>query len=450
MLKDLEQRGATSTEVQQSSITPQFGAYTKKSGNKSIYIIGVSLIIIAIGYAVFSNPTQPACIKEMLGFNQPANNHSSSPTAKIETSKFGRPIQDKAAVAATLPEAPIAASSQPSKAANIDIGNESDVSPPVISNPATSTLAKPNKPPANLFERTLKFNLQPIIEQPTKVQASKDKLSKNLDTSQQKKSTPSLVQPEKTSTPAPQIKEAEVKEPATKEVAKSDAEKNFSNISNKSVSTPVLANKQTNIHKKMSPEQTANSHYQQALAYLQQGRVSESEAYLAKALEFNPAHHEARLTLASLLLDNKRLSDAKDVLNTGLQISPEQNEFRIALARLQINAGDQAAALSTLEQGLPYAGNRADYYTFLATLLQRSGKHDEAITHYTKAIAIENNSNNVKTNTLVGLGISLQAVGKLETAQQVFTRAQQTGALSPALASFVDQQLKKIHQSLSK
>jgi len=83
-------------------------------------------------------------------------------------------------------------------------------------------------------------------------------------------------------------------------------------------------------------------------------------------------------------------------------------------------------------------------------LLQRSGQHDAAITHYTKAIAIENNTGSVKTNTLVGLGISLQAIGKLENAQQAFVRAQQIGSLSPALASFVDQQLKKIHQTLSK
>jgi len=441
MLKDLEQRGATSTEIQQPSITPQFGAYTKKSGSKSIYIIGVSLITIAIGYALLSDPAQLARVKEILGFNQASNNDNNKPTVKFEASKFGQPIQDKSATAVTLPEAPAAAQNQPTNDA-LGTAGESDVSGPIVSTPVTNTLVNPNEPPANLFERTLKFTPQTIKDQP----------AKNTDASLQKKSNPALIEAEKVSAVASQIKqtpikESEFKEPAVKESVKSEAEKSFSN---KNVSTAALANKQPNIHKKMSPEQTANSNYQQALIYLQQGRVSESEAYLAKALEFNPAHHEARLTLASLLLDNKRLNDAKDVLNTGLQISPEQNEFRIALARLQVSSGDQTAALTTLEQGLPYAANRADYYAFLATLLQRSGQHDAAITHYTKAISIENNSNSVKTNTLVGLGISLQAVGKLENAQQAFSRAQQIGSLSPALASFVDQQLKKIQQNLNK
>jgi len=440
MLKDLEQRGATSTDVQQPSITPQFGAYTKKSGSKSIYMIGVSLLIIVIGYAALSSPAQLVRLKEILGFNQPTNDNNSNPAAKIETSKFGHPIEDKAAATATLPEAATVAPNQSQETAGIDISNESDVNPPVMNKHAASALTKPNEP-AHLFERSLKFTPQTIKEQP----------AKNADSSLQKKSPLSLVA-EKNSTATPQtkegpIKETDVKEPEKKDSIKNDSEKT---VTSKSTNALALANKQPNIHKKMSPEQTANSNYQQALIYLQQGRVSESETYLEKVLEFNPAHHEARLTLASLLLDNKRLNDAKDVLNTGLQIAPEQNEFRIALARLQVNAGDQAAAFSTLEQGLPYAGNRADYYAFLATLLQRSGQHDAAITHYTKAIAIENNTGSVKTNTLVGLGISLQAIGKLENAQQAFVRAQQIGSLSPALASFVDQQLKKIHQTLSK
>ena len=440
MLKDLEQRGATSTEAQQSSITPQFGAYTKRKGSKSIYIIGAGLIIIAFGYIVLSPPLQSARIKEVLNRNQSDNNDSGNPALKIEASKFGHSIQDKVAAPATPQEA--SAQIQPTQTVNIDISNESDITPPVISDQATSNLTKPNKLPANLFERALKFSPQTIKDQP----------AKNPDPNLQKKSAPSLVQAEKNSAATPQINEATKKEPDVKESTLKDSIKNEveKSVSNKATNAPTLANKQSNIHKKMSPEQTANSNYQQALIYLQQGRVSESEAFLAKALEFNPTHHEARLTLASLLLDNKRLNDAKDVLNTGLQISPEQNEFRIALARLQVNANEQAAALSTLEQGLPYAGNRADYYAFLATLLQRSGQHDMAITHYTKAIALENNTGSVKINTLVGLGISLQAIGQLENAQQVFTRAQQSDSLSPTLVNFVDQQLKKIHQNLSK
>ena len=53
MLKDLEQRGAKSTDVQ-PSIIPQFGAVTKKSNSKRIGSIGLVLIILAFGYTLFS------------------------------------------------------------------------------------------------------------------------------------------------------------------------------------------------------------------------------------------------------------------------------------------------------------------------------------------------------------------------------------------------------------
>ena len=71
---------------------------------------------------------------------------------------------------------------------------------------------------------------------------------------------------------------------------------------------------------------------------------------------------------------------------------------------------------STLEQGLPYANNNADYQSFLATLLQRANRHEDAISHYNSALAI----NSSAVNSLVGLGISLQALGKFENAQDAF------------------------------
>jgi MSHA biogenesis protein MshN len=260
--------------------------------------------------------------------------------------------------------------------------------------------------------------------------------------------SPVIEHEKKTTAPIETKENQKVKENQIKENQKSEA---VTPPGSQGISQqPIASKQQANINKKISPEQNANSYYQQALIYLQQGRVAESQANLAKALEFNPAHHEARLTLASLLLDNKRLNDAKEVLNAGLHISPEQNEFRIALARMQISAGDQTTALSTLEHGLQYAPNHAAYQAFFATLLQRSGRHEEAIPHYMKAVSLETSAGSVKTTTLVGLGISLQATSKLENAQQVFIKAQQSGSLGPELSSFVDQQLKKISQSLTK
>jgi MSHA biogenesis protein MshN len=205
----------------------------------------------------------------------------------------------------------------------------------------------------------------------------------------------------------------------------------------------------SSIVKQISPEQKSGNSYRQALANLQQGRVAEAQSNLAQALEANPANQEARQTLAGLLLDNNRNDEARATLALGLAIAPEQTNFRMALARLQIELGDKSAALTTMEQGQAYANNNADYQSFLAALLQRENRHDEAISHYKTALSMNASPNNSSSaNSLVGLGISLQATGKLESAQEAFTRAQSVATLSPELAQFIDQQLKQINQRL--
>jgi MSHA biogenesis protein MshN len=208
------------------------------------------------------------------------------------------------------------------------------------------------------------------------------------------------------------------------------------------------------IGKQIGPEQKSGNYYRLALSNIQQGRVSEAQANLTLALEANPANQEARQTLAGLLLDNKRYGEAKATLAAGLAITPEQSEFRIALARLQIEDSDTAAAINTLEQGLSYAKNNAEYHGFLATLLQRANRHEEAINQYTMALTLNSSaadalSANTTTSALIGLGISLQAVGKFEKSQEAFMRVQSSATLSPELSMFVDQRIKQINQHLS-
>lgn len=421
MLKDLEQRGAKPTEIQ-PSVIPQFGhASTKRSSNRVLAITAALITSLILGYFAFSMFAQQNRLHGIFGFKNTTEtniNPTHNQSTLINPAKFGQAIQDKGIAHEDLPETAINSAND---------ANEANINPRM----------QPNKQSNSLFETTLKYNINDNTEQindiprqPTKSEKNNAKTVKSTSASNSEKK---IIEPIESKT--------DQNEPSPKE--------NHSTQPSKASAPSPIANKPlANINKKISPEQNANSYYQQALIYLQQGRVAESQANLAKALEFNPTHHEARLTLASLLLDNKRLMDAKEVLNTGLQISPEQNEFRIALARLQINAGDQATALSTLEHGLQYATNHADYQAFLATLLQRTGRHEDAVTHYMKAVSLETNAGNIKNNTLVGLGISLQALGKFESAQQAFTKAQQTGTLGPALSGFVEQQLKKIKQNL--
>ena len=298
----------------------------------------------------------------------------------------------------------------------------------------------PASPP--LFESTLKYT--PIAAQTNKLEKypQKDKVIANVMPAEQL--TNNLNNTNQAINPAEPVRSVETLESAKNLVA-SDS----SAVPAKLVVGAKFPAHSSNssIVKQISPEQKSGNSYRQALANLQQGRVAEAQSNLAQALEANPANQEARQTLAGLLLDNNRNDEARATLAAGLAIAPEQTNFRMALARLQIELGDKSAALTTMEQGLAYANNNADYQSFLATLLQRANRHDEAISHYKTALNTTSN-NSSSANSLVGLGISLQATGKLENAQEAFTRAQSVATLSPELAQFIDQQLKQINQRL--
>lgn len=193
--------------------------------------------------------------------------------------------------------------------------------------------------------------------------------------------------------------------------------------------------------KSVTPVQKSENLYKQAVTMLQQGRVSETRGALEQALLDNPANHNARQLLVSLLVENKHSTEALTLLQEGVRIAPDQTGFVIALARLQVEAGgDRGAALQTMEQGAQYVTEDAEFHGFYAALLQREERHQEAVSHYLKAL----NDDPANTSWLVGVGISLQAQEKYGDAREAFERARQSSQLSQEMASFVDQRLRQL------
>lgn len=199
------------------------------------------------------------------------------------------------------------------------------------------------------------------------------------------------------------------------------------------------------IVKTIRSEHQAEQVYQKALKYVQQGRVSEAQALLAKTLDIDPAHQDARQTLAALLLDNQRIKAAKEVLQDGLVVSPNHVPFRMAVARLEVELGDQGHALETLLEGKKQALNNAPYQAFLASLLQEQNRHEEAITHFKNALNIDRGTPNV----FIGLGISLQSLNRLDDAKIAYQKAQNNTRLPNDLRDFIGYRLKEVEERLS-
>jgi MSHA biogenesis protein MshN len=192
--------------------------------------------------------------------------------------------------------------------------------------------------------------------------------------------------------------------------------------------------------KRVSEAQQADNLYRQAVAQLLQARGSDARQSLQTLLALDANHVQARQLLASLLVETRALDEAATVLREGLQRSPGESVFSLALARIEVETDATDTALHTLAAGLQAAGDDPHYHAFYAALLQRVQRHPEAVQHYLVALR----SDPSMPTWLVGIGISLQALGQNRDAQEAFTRARDGGLLSPPLLSFVEQRLRQL------
>lgn len=192
--------------------------------------------------------------------------------------------------------------------------------------------------------------------------------------------------------------------------------------------------------KKVSPQQQSDNLYRQAVVQVQQGHGGEARKLLQRALALEPLNVRVRQLLVGLLVEGGNLDEASEQLREGLRLSPDQSGFAMTLARLQLESGDAKTALRTLEQGLKSAGDDPAYHAFYAAVQQRDERHEEAMRHYLVALR----SDPSEPTWLVGIGISLQALGKNADAVEAFARARDTGRLNPQLARFVDQRLGQL------
>jgi len=191
--------------------------------------------------------------------------------------------------------------------------------------------------------------------------------------------------------------------------------------------------------KQISPQQRAEHEFQKAVALMQQGRVNEALEAYAALLKQHPAHDAGRQTLVGLLLEQGRSSEAERVLREGLAVHPDNIAFAMMLARIEVERGATAAAIQTLQKNLPHAVRHADYLAFLAALLQRETRHEQAIEQYQNALKLSPAAG----VWWMGLGISLQAEGRLSEASEAYVRAKSSESLTPELQAFVNQRLKQ-------
>jgi len=190
--------------------------------------------------------------------------------------------------------------------------------------------------------------------------------------------------------------------------------------------------------REQTPRQRAEAEYSRGAAALNQGRAAEARSGFEAALQIDPTYHAARQAYAGVLLDARQQDEAMRVLQEGLQIAPAQFGFAMMLARLQVERGELDAGVQTLSRSAEYAGNNADYAAFYAGLLQRQQKHAEAVEFFDRALRLRPGAG----IWLLGMGMSLDVLGRSAEAHEAFRRAKASGNLPPDLQPYVDQRLR--------
>lgn len=196
------------------------------------------------------------------------------------------------------------------------------------------------------------------------------------------------------------------------------------------------------IHRPLNSKQLAEIAYKKGFEFLQQGRMHQGKESLRKALSLYLPHIKAREMLAGLYIKSGRLINAAELLSEGVKLVPEYPLFAQLYARVLLEQKNPQLALKILEQGTARINVEPDYFALLAATYQRVKNHEKAVALYLQLVKIRSNEG----IWWLGLGISLEKLGKNKEALEAYQRAQKTGRLRQGLIKFTNNRVSALQE----
>jgi MSHA biogenesis protein MshN len=210
-----------------------------------------------------------------------------------------------------------------------------------------------------------------------------------------------------------------------------------------SKAAPLASAPEASVEKRvlaLAPRERAEAEYQRGLGLHQQGQAEEARSAFASALREDRRYTSARQAFAVSLLGDGRADEAEAALVQGLEVHPQDALLASTLARIKADRQDLVGAIAVLKAALPASAatklDAPDARALLATLQQHHADHADAIENYAAALRVAPGNG----PWWIGLGVSLAAAGRGESARDAFERARAT-ELTPELARYVEQRL---------
>ncbi len=189
---------------------------------------------------------------------------------------------------------------------------------------------------------------------------------------------------------------------------------------------PAVVKKMT----ELSPEVEAMQYYDDAQALRRAGKLDAAIGKYHQAMERNPGMVNARTQLARLLQGRGQADAALSLLKAGFEQRAD-DRLAIATGRLLADMGQRDEALDWLARG--QADLRPADHALMGALLSQAQHNEKASQAYQRALAADPN----QAGWLLGLGLALEAQGRLDEARMAYRGALERGQFKPEVIQFL-------------
>lgn len=171
-------------------------------------------------------------------------------------------------------------------------------------------------------------------------------------------------------------------------------------------------------------------------------RFAEADGLYAEVVLLAPNDRPALVEWSSLLVEDGRTDKAIALLESARSQAPRDETLLIAHARLLGRDGDLPRAIALLDGSGLAVTESPDVHVLSAAYHQRAGDHPTAIERYEQILRRFPE----ESRGWLGLGISLEAVGRREEARDVYRIALQVGELGAGSRRWVTTRLSALGQ----
>ncbi|MGB0892858.1 MAG: tetratricopeptide repeat protein [Parashewanella sp.] len=192
---------------------------------------------------------------------------------------------------------------------------------------------------------------------------------------------------------------------------------------------------------KLTPAQLADKFFKQAQQARVQGQLQTAQSAYEKALNSEPAMHEARRQLAAIYFGRNQNNAAIKLLKQGWQLFPQQSEFALLLAKVYYRTQQADQALTTLSSIPNTDANVAEKWLQIATISQQQQLFPQAANAYQQLTKLEPEQG----RWWLGLAYNLDSNGQYLKAKTAYTQALQSRRLSPASRNYIQRRLAQLN-----